>query len=156
MVFLMWLSERYHIFLCQCLQHVVSNILNTVETLWAVHSFKRILHCLFLIYFLYLIKTISVLLLTIITIYIQNRLNSFFIFKIQPEMYESKVSTVKSEWDQFSVMRNSNVKSPAFIPVPCPTHSVLLILIQDYSITNICKSPGCIEPLCPECITAHV
>ncbi len=41
-------------------------------------------------------------------------------------MYESKVSTVKSEaWDNFSVMmKNSTIKSPGFIPVPCPTHSV--------------------------------
>lgn len=46
-------------------------------------------------------------------------------------MYESKVSTVKSEsWDNFSVMRTSNIKSTGFIPVPCPSHPVHIILFR--------------------------
>ena len=40
-------------------------------------------------------------------------------------MYESKVSTVRSDtWDNFSVMKNSNARLPGFDPIPCPTHSV--------------------------------
>lgn len=39
--------------------------------------------------------------------------------------------------------------APGFIAIPCPSH-------QEYSITNICKAPNCIEPLCPECIASHV
>lgn len=56
-------------------------------------------------------------------------------------MFESHVSTVKSDaWGNFSVLNTS--KAPGFIPIHCPTH-------PDYSITNICKSPNCVEPLCP-------
>lgn len=69
-------------------------------------------------------------------------------------MFESKVSTVKSAWGDFSSVNTSN--APGFVPIPCPTHQVFLFFTQEYSITNICKSPGCIEPLCPECITTHV
>ena len=62
-------------------------------------------------------------------------------------MFESKVSTVRSNWGEISSINHTN--APGFVPIPCPTH-------QDYSITNICKAQNCIEPLCPECIADHV
>ena len=62
-------------------------------------------------------------------------------------MFESKVSTVRSSWGDMSSINPTN--APGFVPIPCPTH-------QEYSITNICKAPNCIEPLCPECIADHV
>lgn len=33
--------------------------------------------------------------------------------------------------------------------IKCPTH-------PRYQLTNICMSPGCIEPLCPECFKHHL
>lgn len=33
--------------------------------------------------------------------------------------------------------------------IPCPSH-------PDLFITNICRLKECVEPLCPECITAHL
>lgn len=37
----------------------------------------------------------------------------------------------------------------SYFYIPCPSH-------PDLFITNICKTKECVEPLCPECITAHL
>lgn len=69
-------------------------------------------------------------------------------------MLESKVSVVsRLSGSQFGAISAIGAVggsiAPGFVAVACPSHPA-------YTITNICKSESCIEPLCPECIPKHV
>lgn len=46
-------------------------------------------------------------------------------------------------------MSQASSNPSSYVYIPCPSH-------PDLFITNICKERECIEPLCPECITAHL